>query len=702
MVLKTEHKGIETAIRAISTALIVVMLGISVFVYKASVPKLLIWLGYILVYVQLPGYFIMEIMKIKPGHISSRLLVSFFSGWSLIVLEYYLSEMIGSNLILMIAGPIMSVAYFATKANAGELTALTKLKPSDISAYVYVFVALALLYTLLRTQYLYIAPEYQDGIYLSIDSVYHMGIMDSLADGYPVQNPWINDRNIYYHFFTEILCCVPLKFWNLNADFITASCLPLMTVYTVTLSIYASLREFLRDNKKAGFYAFTFILSYMFIADKKGRAWGFELIFCNYNFAGYALAGIIACTIVLKYCMTENLTLSEKCRGFILLTLCVTCLAGIKGPIGLIFVGAMIGTLILGIILRRVKLTMTIPVGAVTAAFYIVYTRVISSPDSGGSGTGESIIRLGAIATKCYWRKPLIEYLSGMHVPHVAILLCILAVFLMFFLTAYLLPCGFGFLRELWFVLFKKKEYDFARITVYAAFFLGMAFLLLTRFSGRSQVYFGFAAMAWAPLITGWFFEDASGDSGKFGKAIYGISKVYFVITLIIFAVLMTIGNVDAGERAVRVYNGEERAGSIYKSITNGEYDAMKWLEQNTPEDSLVAVDRYYSVPLKKYNPGSRWHNTFFLYAAYSERNMYFEGAGFSMDEDETSLRQERIDTNNRLFDINNESRGELARELGIDYVVVSKNYNDCGDLSNADYRLCYSNDDVDIYKVKR
>ena len=58
------------------------------------------------------------------------------------------------------------------------------------------------------------------------------------------------------------------------------------------------------------------------------------------------------------------------------------------------------------------------------------------------------------------------------------------------------------------------------------------------------------------------------------------------------------------------------------------------------------------------------------------------------------------IETNNLLYDETNENRGDLARDLDIDYVVVSKRFTEVGDLSNDDYELCYSNDDVDIYKV--
>ena len=58
------------------------------------------------------------------------------------------------------------------------------------------------------------------------------------------------------------------------------------------------------------------------------------------------------------------------------------------------------------------------------------------------------------------------------------------------------------------------------------------------------------------------------------------------------------------------------------------------------------------------------------------------------------------IETNEQLYDPANEERGDLARDLGVDYVVVSKRFNDRGSLTNEDYIPCYSNDDIDIYEI--
>ena len=59
------------------------------------------------------------------------------------------------------------------------------------------------------------------------------------------------------------------------------------------------------------------------------------------------------------------------------------------------------------------------------------------------------------------------------------------------------------------------------------------------------------------------------------------------------------------------------------------------------------------------------------------------------------------IRTNKELYDPENEDRGDLARSLDVDYVVVSKRYDDAANLENKDYELCFSNEGMDIYEIK-
>jgi len=153
--------------------------------------------------------------------------------------------------------------------------------------------------------------------------------------------------------------------------------------------------------------------------------------------------------------------------------------------------------------------------------------------------------------------------------------------------------------------------------------------------------------------------------------------------------------------KAYRYAMSPDKNRDKYKNVSAAEYEGLIWIRDNTPEDSLIASDRYFSVDPAIYTADKRSNNTHFAYAVYSQRCQYLEGSGFSMDLGDIDLRIEMIRTNRQLYDPENEDRGDLARSLDIDYVVVSKRYDDAANLENKDYELCFSNEGMDIYEIK-
>ena len=108
----------------------------------------------------------------------------------------------------------------------------------------------------------------------------------------------------------------------------------------------------------------------------------------------------------------------------------------------------------------------------------------------------------------------------------------------------------------------------------------------------------------------------------------------------------------------------------------------------------------YSSVEISEYDVTQRWHNCHFLYASYSDRKFYLEGSGFSLADSEAEKRLEMKKNTDLLYEPDNPERGELARSLGIDYVMVTKKIYPTPDLTSDDYKLVFSNDDIDIYEV--
>ena len=387
-------------------------------------------------------------------------------------------------------------------------------------------------------------------------------------------------------------------------------------------------------------------------------------------------------------------------RLLVALMISVMLTTGIKGPMGAVVVASIWGTLLLGIIMRKVSPKALLPLAAITAVFIFIYMTVLSGRGV-SNASGDSIFAFATIADIAFWKKPLVAAMQSIGIPTPIRLIIVLAVFVVFMLTVFFVPFCIGYVRELLLVLSGRKSFEPHRVFVYAACLVGFILMMIMNYSGHSQVYFGLVTVFLAPAVALWFIEDLEDrrKASALAKRTLKFTVAIMAITLAATTVSLAYYLVDGIGDDIKASN-PHRTPKMYMSISNDEYDAMIWISENTEFDALLATDRYYSVPLEEYHVDSRWDNRFFLYAVYSNRFTYISGSGYNIPDRDAEIRRDMIHTNMELYDADNEERGDLARELGVDYVVVSKRFTDAGDLTNEDFEKCFSNDEVDIYKI--
>lgn len=691
----------------IATAIAAVMIAaVGIAVYGADISALCLFMLFMLVYVMVPGYAIVRLLRIDTPYLSTILALSLWIGWALNVLAYFAADFIHANFLVAVCGPLVTIAWiiFAftkrdvlPRFNAGERLAKVPLSFC-------IFFLLVFLYAMLTTQFQYMAPDLSASIILNPDKAYHMGLVDSLSHDYPLQSPWIQGRYISYHIFTEVLYAIPVRIFGMEADFLLLSCGPYLTAFATCTSMYSFFAELARKPERAGLYCLAVMLANPYIARSFYKSIAFMFIITNDNTSGYGVMSAMSFVVLLKYWFKAY---GERGRRIppamtVLLTAFMMLVAGIKGPMAMVLVSAFWGTLFLGWILKSCKLNLAVPALTMSAGFAIIYITILGAKGRGTATGGKSLISFGDITNISFWKEPMTEWLKAVSVPYPARLIILLAVFMVFFLTAFLVPFVIGYLRELYLVLSKKKVYVFYEVIVYAAFLVGLIAMFFLRYSGHSQIYFGLLSLFFAPLIAIWYLEDVEGRYrlGQLKKgpvaALFGV----FFVTLACTAFLLVYTYCDMFPTAFN-HADRNREYNLYTSMSNDEYQAMEWIEDNTPSDALLATDRYYSVPLNEWAVDNRWANRFFLYAAYANRFCYIAGSGYNLGANEWDIRLEMIKKNRELYDPANEARGDTARELGVDYVVVSKRFTDIPSLANEDYKLIYQNDDVDIYEVQ-
>ncbi len=697
----TTNRIWNNVIKALACISMIMMAIVGIAVYHANLPALLILVFFALFYVQLPGLTLLRLFRLNYDHISTTLCIGFFAGWAFVTAQYFLSELIHTNLLLYVLGPAASLYFIidrirSYKSRNPHRISGKRFRFSALSTSLCVFMAGVLFYALASTQYLYLSPEIAVSTYMNPDKAYHMGLIDSLSHGWPLVSLWVQGRIIKYHVFTELLMSVPVRLFGVPADVAIFSFNPYMTTYVFGLSTYVFFRELLKRKERAGLCALSVLLSNLFICRSIKVSLAFHFAIINDNAVGYGISGAMVFAVLLRNWYRRFESGEKHLRELLVLTLFIMLLTGIKGPIAIVLVGALWGTYVIGLILRAVPFKTVLPLLLISVAFLIVYMTVMGGKGT-SNGSGESIFAFATIANIAFYHDPLILMLKGMGIPKILRLACMLVVFMIFFLTAFILPFTIGYIRELILVFSKKKAFVFDRVMIYAAFLVGLAGMFLMNYSGHSQVYFGFVAAFFAPLIAYWFFEDMEDNRG----ALMGIVRGVFVACLILTSFTL-VWHLKGMTESAQFHQAPNIEYNTYQSISQPEYEAMVWIRENTPKDVLLATDRYSSVPMEKYSYENRWTNRFFLYATYANRFCYIAGSGYNLPAGDWVIRKEMIETNNQIYDVNNANRGELARDLGIDYVVVSKRFSGDLDLANEDFTQCFTNEDIDIYKVRK
>lgn len=696
----TFSKITSNILRVISTIAVFAMLLTAILVYHASAAGLFIFLLFIVFYVQLPGCLIASFFKICLDEASSNWLISLFLGWALVVFEYFVSDIIGTSILLYAIGPAFSICYIINCFRNSKKSLSLTFNPLRVPVGLYIAAVVLLLYILLSTQFIYMNPALSDSIFVSTDKAYQMGLINAIVRGFPLANPWVSGRIVNYHIFTQILYAIPVKLFGLTSDFMIMSCSPFFTAYTLSLSFYSMFRHFCTNKERAGLYTLTIILSNMFIAKTATSSYLFRIAFINDNFGGFGVASSIACILVLDEIMKQRSEGSFNYLQWIPLIALIMLTTGIKAPIALVLVGGIIGTWLLAIIMREIDIKSIVPVSIIVVAFLFIYKFLLSGSGSSGSGGG-SIFGFAKLNGICYWKSSLIDFLCSHGVPPMMRLAIIMAVYLAFFFSAFLLPFFIGYIRELVLILGKKKPFNFTRVVIYATAFVGLVMSLILRYTGHSQIYFALILIGFAPLIAYWFFEEVATDtSSKWMLFIKKLSLVIFISTLIVSSATL-IKDMTSHVSNAKNHSEPTAQFNYYKSINSDEYQAMIWLKENTPSDALVSTHQYSTVSPSSYSYDNRWANCHFMYATYSNRNFFIEGSGFSLGSDEVDIRKKYIESNEKLFDPSNDNRGNDAKELGITYVVVTKSIRNLPDLDGCGYEKCFSNNSIDIYNVK-
>lgn len=225
--------------------------------------------------------------------------------------------------------------------------------------------------------------------------------------------------------------------------------------------------------------------------------------------------------------------------------------------------------------------------------------------------------------------------------------------------------------------------------------FLGMLLGLFNIQGGMSQMYFLMAAFI-PCLFLGLIWLDTAAPnwelSGKRMAAILCSGLLIIQVNFILFRGYTYLGPglISSLRIGSTVLFDREQAQQDFASnaIQAADAEAMTWIRDNTPRDSVLLSDRSVICDI----------STYMYYGAFSERQMYLEGDVYFYSryaEERTRMRA----VIQGVFQ-NSKEALETAIADGVDYIVqtVWATPNFSPDLSLT--RLVYSNETIRVYEV--
>jgi hypothetical protein len=227
---------------------------------------------------------------------------------------------------------------------------------------------------------------------------------------------------------------------------------------------------------------------------------------------------------------------------------------------------------------------------------------------------------------------------------------------------------------------------------MYGIVIVGIVMNVFISYTCNNMTYFGFATIIPLSMI-------AIREIHKSSNLLKSITALMVAISILFF-----ISNLKTDYNSKIIEFSLSKKGrttyvDMSQRFSNSEYKAMLWLRTNTTEDSVIASDRFTEWDEKSFDINNKSLGRWYYYSGFSYRKFFFEGTSYCGARS-ASERIKLYKLNNRLYSSEKEEAVKTAIQLKIDYIIVSKRIHSDYDFTTRKTYKCYSNEDIDIYRV--
>jgi len=661
--------------------------------YKTSVIDMFKYIYSQLFFVLLPGLFFCDLLKKFQDNFIKKITISYGIGVALTIIEYFIFYTIDFKIGLYYVGPILSILeiILIIKRNGIKrlpLQITNKLK--EIPIQLWFILSVLIFVTFWGLTLACPMPDLKGLTSYNQDLLWTIGNTESLIRSFPPVDARLSGIIFLYHYFVSVHLAVLGIVSKIDPVQLFFKFSQIGKLFFLTFSTFVLGLTYFNNKKKAIY--FTWIYFFTNCASLVYAFYNGYGIFLNTNFChltndpfGYELsiAFMFLAAALLIDQFKEN---KNDFVNLLFIGLFTFAATGSKGPVGLMLAGTLIVVCIISLI-KNVPNKKYILVSTIIINIIFLGVFLCLLTDSSNS----LIFSPGFTVRRTVLNSRIINMIT--EIPNIKEIISI--VFIPFHFVLFLpfasIPFIFWFYKE----IVNLKNVRILEFFIGGLAISGVLLTYLLGHSGNSQMYF---IMISIPFIEICAIEWLGNNYGKL-KNIYKVAIIFlFTVATITSAFLCAhqgaVGFVNL--RSV-ICKSEIESEPRLNGITKYEYEGMKWLQENTDKDSIIAGDRWYIVEPKNDNVAR-----YFYYSTFSDRQYFLEGWHYSnLDTKRIDVLEEKKKISKSLFSIDENNKSEIMKLNNINYLVVSRFNSPDLEINDEGIELLFENRDIEIYGLE-
>lgn len=697
-------------------------LGCTVFalflLFKLATPlrELLAFAGFMLVYLLLPGYVLARRLHALDCGAALYALCG-LGGIAILTASYLLSSLVHSPILLYALSPfaaLISLIFMRHDFKCGRLR-LDALRP-DLRTLCIVAAFTTISFAVRAIDGA--SPELSGTVTMFADSAFIAENSAALINGLPAVRFDLADYPFRYHLLSNLLQSCAIRITGISAVDVYMKFWSFCYLPLSICALYTLCREYLGEGRRA--WACTILalccshlsfgLFYIFSGTsaihqnldmRMGNLWVYLMFFPNGT--DIAIPTILGTGIVALQAYREKCSAAVAAAGMLLLCFLTT---SAKVPFGACVAGALCGSVLLSLCqgkkLRSLKTPLLLMLASLIGLFaaYLLFVydpspmNKMSSAMFAFGDERNSVCFSTLYITVSKLFEPLGLFTSDTGRTILSLLLTPLYLFALLPLT---MPAFILWMRE--------QLKSFRDISLENMFICGVAVCGLLAngilcFDGMSQLYFFLAACLFVQLpALGWLWARRSSM-----KRSWRIVCALLLALSLFFPFEDSMKRIMQSEYALQKMDPENDfvPEPTWDGLTNYEYEAMCWIRDNTPEDAVLAIDRFYVCDPEADDvarPAESENASFFYYGAYAQRHLMLGGWSYSAQVETMYERTTaRLEALEELYDPSTPDRAAIMREYGASYLVVSRIIHEDMFRYGDSLTLLYANRDIAVY----